>query len=206
MYKIVDAIIGRMLGRSAKNFVATDKICTRANMITVAGIIVTVFYIVQYTYGILLVLIPVIQSLILSTDVVDGIVADRRNEHSKLGKVLDPFRDRFFMFAAFVNLYVLFGDPVVSSVLVLVLTEAVIWTGGAFVYLCTGNIPSVHGVGKARAMVQGVAIVVISVQTYWLGVYYIPVIPLIWIMSGTSVLALMHYTFLFLRRIFRGGG
>ena len=133
------------------------------------------------------------------TDLLDGFVARRFEQVSQLGKILDPLADsvsRFTIFLAFlVRDYadvwaiacIFYRDSIVSTVRILAASQ--------------GVIVSARWSGKLKAVVQGVAIVVIlaaSALRQPLGLTESDVAatlsqPLMWFVAGVTLLSLFDY-------------
>jgi len=187
-------VVDRFSGRNAHSFTVHDKILTRPNMVTMAGIVLTTVYLAQYYYVFWLALIPVLYPLVVVTDGLDGYLADKLDENSKWGKIIDPIRDRYFTAVALGNFWVVLGHSVLAPIVVLIEAELFLAVEYHITYRITGVVPNAHWVGKARSAVQWVLGYVIVVQQYWLGEDYISPYLLIKIMAITSVVAFLHYT------------
>ena len=190
-------LVDRFTGRNAHAFEVRDRVMTRANMMTMSGIILTAFYLIQYCCGFWLFLIPVVCPLIAGTDGCDGFLADYYNEHSKWGKILDPLRDRFFTFVLLGNIWVIGGKIVLAPLLAIIGFELLIGFG-ALILSLVGDVPNVHCVGKIRAATQWMAGYLIIAQYYWVGYFFIPIAWLIWIMALASVLVYLFYAYRYL--------
>ncbi|MFA5831831.1 MAG: CDP-alcohol phosphatidyltransferase family protein [Candidatus Paceibacterota bacterium] len=190
-------LIDRFTGRNAHTFEVRDRIMTRANMMTMSGIVLTTFYLAQYYYGFWLMFIPVVCPLIAGTDGCDGFLADYYNEHSKWGKIMDPVRDRFFTFVLLGNIWVIGGKLVLAPLLAVIGFELLIGIG-ALILSFVGDVPNVHCVGKIRAAVQWTAGYLIIAQYYWLGFFFIPIAWLVWVMALASVFAYLFYSYRYL--------
>lgn len=77
---------------------------TLATLITSVGILATALYAFQYSSGFMLSFIPITVSLVLLSDALDGITARRLDQQTKLGELIDCFRDRFIMVAGAGNI------------------------------------------------------------------------------------------------------
>lgn len=163
-------------------------------MVTLLGIVLTTIYLGQYTLGILLFLIPVIYPLTPVTDGVDGFLADYYNEHSKWGKIVDPFRDRYFTFVALGNIFMIGGKIILLPLLMTLGFELLIWVGGLILY-AVGDVPNVHCIGKVRAAVHWAVGYIVIIQYYWIGTFYIPILWLMWIMAIASIAAYVFYVY-----------
>jgi len=192
--KFVVFLADRFTGRNAANFEVHDRILTRPNMVTVAGIILTTFYICQFVFGFWLAFAPIILVLAVSTDMVDGWLADRLNEHSVYGKMLDPLRDRYVTFAVLMNVYWLFGQTALLPIIVTIAADVAVLIPGWLIYRRTGKPAAVHLIGKVRAAIQWVGAFLIVAQAYWVSPEAnVPAIYLLWVIAGSSVTALLYY-------------
>jgi phosphatidylglycerophosphate synthase len=197
--KVWTFLVDRFSGRNAKNFEVRDRIMTRANMMTMLGIGLTTLYLSQYYYGFWLVFIPVICPLIVGTDGCDGFLADYYNEHSKWGKILDPFRDKYFTFVALGNIWIIGGNTVLVPIVVIVSLELMIALESLVMSL-NGETLEVHWIGKARSAIQWVAGYAILVQYYWIGHAFLSPFFLTCIMAGASAVAYCYYSIIFIDR------
>lgn len=186
-------LVDRFTGRNAKKFEAHDEIMTFPNMVTICGILWTFLYIVMYAFEICTYLIPVLVVLIVLTDMIDGWLADRFNQHSKYGKILDPVRDRIFTLALLGNILVIVGIVTLLPIVFLVMSELYLTLYYREEYRKTGKVPDVHWIGKARSALQWLLGFTIIVQYYWLGMIYISPMLLIMIMALASMFAFFHY-------------
>ena len=185
-------IVDRFSGRNAKNFEVRDRFMTRANMVTLTGILWTFLYVVLYAFGIAVKVIPILVVLIVLTDALDGYFADRFNEHSSYGKFMDPLRDRLFTLAMLGNIKIIGGAQTMIPVGVLIASEICLALYYRDVYLSTGKMLNVHWIGKARSAVQWLLGFGILVQFYWLGVAYVSPVLLVCVMSSASVIVYFH--------------
>lgn len=121
------------------------------NLITVLGLVGVVMY------GLLAVRAPenltpllTLAVLIILSDALDGLAADWLDQHSRLGKVIDPLRDRCF--AAVLLLHILVLHPVwwfAVPILLIVLTELMLaWT------FVQQKREEVHSLGKTKTVGQ----------------------------------------------------
>lgn len=141
----------------------------------------------------------VLLAIVGATDWVDGYVARALDQHSKLGKVLDPTVDRVFFFVALTSMIIVNAAPVVLLVAILVREAAV---GIAAVYLAARGLrtlrvswlgksatfgllialplllaASAHPDGEAAYRIAGWVIVIPSlVASYLSAVGYLPLL------------------------------
>ncbi len=191
-------LVDRFTGRNAKNFEVYNEVMTIPNLVTINGILLTLLYVVMYSFGLVISLIPVVVVLIVLTDALDGYCADRFNQHSQYGKVLDPLRDRLFTLALLGNIWLIAGNEVLLTMIVIVLLEINLALHYRRVFLSTGKIAEVHWLGKARSALQWLLGFGILIQFYWLGVTYISPASVVLVMFMASFAVNLN-TFVFRR-------
>lgn len=188
-------LVDRFSGRNTKNFQVREKIFTRANLLTFSGVLAVGFYIIQFTTETLTSWIPVTKIYVAATDVFDGALADYYNEHSRIGKAMDPWRDRLDAFAFLYNVWYLFGSAVAIPVFLIIFAEMIIFCEGLWLYASKKRIAEVHWIGKARMAVHQVCAFVTLAQVYWFEHFYIDVSNLLMVMVAASFTALLSYNF-----------
>jgi len=172
----------------------SDKIVTRANAVTALGVAATTFYIFQFWYGFLVVLIPVVILIAFKSDCWDGVLADKYNEHTKIGKKMDIFRDRYITVALLMNIWMIGDSRVCLPVLIVMGLETVLW-----MYSEGGNL-SVHIIEKARSTAHWIVGYLVIVQYYWIGSTFVSSFFLTWMMALLSIAAYFYYTPRYLKR------
>jgi phosphatidylglycerophosphate synthase len=195
MKKFGTFLCDRFSGRNAKNFKVQGKIFTRANLLTFSGILAVGFYIFQFTAGFFTAWIPVTKIFITATDMFDGWLADKYNEHSVIGKVMDPWRDRMSAGAVLLNMWQLFGAGVPIWFFAIIAVESIILIEGLFLSILQARVAEVHWVGKLRMVVHEACAFIILVQVYWLEHFYAHVSLLLGLMTLSSLAALVSYNF-----------
>jgi cardiolipin synthase len=174
-----------------------DEWLTVPNAITGLGILLTFFYVYQYIAELWVVLIPVTVILIALTDALDGFAARHLDQHSTVGKWLDPIRDKLLTFAVIGNI---FHEAVrldisgwfIVFALVVFLAEAIVLAEGAWRRL-HGMVLRVHVLGKARQAINLTAAAGIIVQLYWHD-FGVPFVALVGVMALASLTGLIVYT------------
>ncbi|MFH1783868.1 MAG: CDP-diacylglycerol--glycerol-3-phosphate 3-phosphatidyltransferase [bacterium] len=81
------------------------------------------------------------------TDVLDGFLARRSNQHSSLGRFLDPFADKLFLLSAFIVLSFMNRIPAWITAVVIV-RDVIIVIGWAIIFVISGRSvisPSIYG-------------------------------------------------------------
>ncbi|MBQ8178176.1 MAG: CDP-alcohol phosphatidyltransferase family protein [Clostridia bacterium] len=128
---------------------------------------------------------PIIGLIILavsaSSDLVDGWFARKFNQGTQLGEIIDPFADKFMQCSAILSL-VIIGFVHWAFILVLLLKEATMIVGGAFMAGDSKNIKANY-MGKAASFV----IVCAVIMSYFHPVFRDKVFYLDWILLGIGV-------------------
>ena len=96
-------------------------------------------------------------SLAVATDFLDGFLARRRNEVTRLGILLDPLADKLLTAAAFLSLVEM--NLVPAWVVMIILARELAVTGLRNVAAGRGVLIRASGLGKAKMVVQVVAII-----------------------------------------------
>lgn len=99
------------------------------------------------------------------TDIVDGYIARKYHQDTKIGAILDPLADKFLLMSAFICLYVAreismpVGIPL-WILLIVISRDAILLIGGAAVYLTRGSIDVVPSrLGRMTTFFQVIAII-----------------------------------------------
>jgi cardiolipin synthase (CMP-forming) len=98
---------------------------------------------------------------VVATDWVDGTIARRTGQVSELGKVLDPTADRLAIASGLIALMVRGAFPVWAGALILV-RDAVILSGGAYVLFTRRGRIEVRYIGKVATFCLMIAIPAVS--------------------------------------------
>ncbi len=128
------------------------------------------------------------------TDAIDGIIARRFNQKTRLGQYLDPIADKLLLSSCFVaqaaigtipwwvTIFVLLRDVmIIATALVVVLTTTV------------RNFPP-SGFGKANTVVQIVTLLTVLFNNVWPDLCPPAIVEiLIWLTAATTVLSSAHY-------------
>lgn len=190
---IITFLIDRFTGRNSGKYSVQDRVFTTPNLVTISGILLTWFYVFQVYAGFLLALVPITCVIICLSDALDGFLADRLNEHSKYGKLLDPVRDRLFTFALLWNVWYIAGNVVLFPIFIALFAESSILLRGAIIFRRTGKPSEVHAIGKVRTFVQWLATMGVVVQEYWFGSSFIDPLLFTWIVAVASIMAFCYY-------------
>lgn len=119
-----------------------------------------------------------------ATDGLDGYLARRRNEVTRLGVLLDPLADKLLISAALVSLVQL-GD-VSAAVTVLIIGREFAVTGLRLVAAAEGVVIPASGWGKAKTLAQIAAVVATLIG--------FPLAPhLMWFAAGVTVVSGVTY-------------
>ncbi len=174
---------------------------TVPNMITFGGLLLTGLYVIQYMLGVATYLIPVTVVLVGVSDLLDGFLARRLDQHTTLGKWMDPVRDKALTFALLGNVIhdvvLTSRDPLLIALIsIVVVAESIVFGLGAWRRLHGMEI-RVHVLGKARQALNLLAIGGIIIELYWieLGISF----PyLVGVMAVASMIGLVVYATRFL--------
>jgi len=85
------------------------------------------------------------------TDIIDGYIARKYNQITKLGRIIDPLADKMMQIAAFVCLTIAEIIPV-WVILILVAKEAILVGGGALVLKKVKDVPPSNKYGKLASL------------------------------------------------------
>ena len=171
---------------------------TIPNRITLAGFAAIGFYCYLFLTGSWIWAIPLLHVVILLSDLLDGLAADWLNQHSKLGRYLDPLRDRVHAIALYTNFVLMAADDmwfVLAAFAVAITAE--VWVS---VLAHRRLIDDVLSVGKARAGIYYLFGFVALVQMYWIGDEIIPLFVIACIMATASAMSAISYTLDYVRR------
>ena len=108
---------------------AHKHIITIPNLVTGLGVlgVVAYGYLAIHSPEDVWILLPIV-ILILASDMLDGVLADKLNQHSRIGKVLDTLRDRAF--TGVLLLHIVLLDPawqlILLAALVVILEGAIV--------------------------------------------------------------------------------
>lgn len=146
--------------------VVYKRVLTRANFCTAVGLMATAFYTLVFLTETMVWLILPFFILVVLSDLLDGLCASWYDEHTYVGSIIDPLRDRLFTFAVLGNVWFVSPNEVVNLLIGVVVFEL----GNAFLTLLTKK--EVHLIGKIRFLVHifcGLQFVLQSYsQSWWL--------------------------------------
>jgi CDP-diacylglycerol--glycerol-3-phosphate 3-phosphatidyltransferase len=117
------------------------------------------------------------------TDVLDGYLARLRNEVTRLGKLLDPIADKLLISAAFVSLVQLRLAP--AWIVVIILGREFAVSGLRLIAATEGFEIEVSGFGKYKMIAQvfAVGFLILSSETYMLGLGFLYLVMILAIVS-----------------------
>ena len=134
--------------------------------------------------------------LAAATDVIDGWLARRNNQITKLGRILDPMADKAMAFTVLLTITIA-GVVHWWAVLVLFAKEVVMGVGAMVLVRKRDDVFAAVEVGKTATAVFFVVCLVLTV---------FPAIPLLWsnlmlaIAVGLNVIALVYYLYLYFNK------
>ncbi|MBM4127022.1 MAG: CDP-alcohol phosphatidyltransferase family protein [Nitrospira sp.] len=128
------------------------------------------------------------------TDAVDGLLARRWNQQTRLGMLLDPLADKLLLTSAFLSLSMLHLVP--SWLVILVVSRDVILLLGTALAHVTGTqvdmTPTFWGKGTTLLQLTYVLLVVLLT---WLGLSLSMLTPLVAAMVGFTLTSGFHYIY-----------
>jgi CDP-diacylglycerol---glycerol-3-phosphate 3-phosphatidyltransferase len=119
------------------------------------------------------------------TDLLDGYIARRRGEITKLGRLLDPIADKLLVLSGLI-LLVQF-DRVLALVAILIIAREVAVTGVRAIAAAEGVVLEAETIGKWKMVMQVIAIVLLILEGSLLPLAW----PLHWLGTGLLYVALL---------------
>jgi cardiolipin synthase (CMP-forming) len=163
------------------------------NSLTILRILLIPVYIGFMTYGQFgLALL----SLLLAgvTDAIDGPIARRLNQRTKLGTFLDPLADKLLLTSGFISLSILHLVPSWLAILV-VSRDIILLLGTAVAHLTNSPIDITPTfLGKGTTLLQLTYVLLVVLMT-WRGQGVAPLSPLLLIMVTFTVGSGLHYLY-----------
>ncbi len=142
-------------------------IATRLTLvrILIIPVFIVVFYL-QYTWQVSFgyILAAVIFFIASITDVLDGHFARKMNQVSEMGKLLDPIADKLLISSAI--LLLVEARMVAAWVAIIIIGREFIISAFRMVSASRGNIIAARGLGKAKTVLQTIAIIFILIQDW----------------------------------------
>jgi cardiolipin synthase len=163
------------------------------NSLTILRILLVPVYIGFMTYG---AYGFALSALLVAglTDVIDGLIARRWNQQTKLGTFLDPLADKLLLISGFLSLSALHLIP--SWLVILVVSRDVILLLGTAVAHLTGSpidvTPTFWGKGTTALQLSYVLLVVFLT---WLGLGLSMLAPLLVAVVGFTLTSGLHYLY-----------
>ena len=166
----MQSFLAQRLHGTTTAYTTRNSVWTIPNLITGLGIIATVLYItaitVSTTHNAQTWWLPMLAACVILTDILDGVLADKLDQHSYIGKIIDPLRDRLLACALLLHVALLYPYfwMVISMVMVIAIEVRLAW----LVALSANT--EVHMVGKLRAGLQWMMLLGIIVLQTWFAV------------------------------------
>ncbi|MCI0532597.1 CDP-alcohol phosphatidyltransferase family protein [bacterium] len=167
------------------------KFLTIPNAITLAGIALIFVYVYCYTTEIYTSAIPLFVFAIGCSDMLDGYYARKRGEHTRIGKFLDPLRDKLFLFACLGNIIFIAGWS--SLVIAVIAMEAHVIALDFLRRACAMR-AKIHAIAKTRQMIMVLSVWLIVVQIYWTSIF-VPIYALLNIIALMSAIGAAYWSF-----------
>jgi cardiolipin synthase len=169
------------------------------NSLTLLRILLVPVFIECMTYGAygLALLVLVLAGL---TDAVDGVLARRWNQQTRLGMLLDPLADKLLLTSAFLSLSMLHLVP--SWLVIMVVSRDVILLLGTALAHVTGTQIDMTPTfwGKGTTLLQLCYVLMVVLLT-WLDLSLSMVTPLVAAMVGFTLTSGFHYIYRSYRHI-----
>lgn len=163
------------------------------NSLTILRILLIPVYIGCMTYGAYgLALVALLLAGL--TDAIDGLIARKWNQQTRLGMFLDPLADKLLLTSGFLSLGALHLIPLWVVILV-VSRDVILLLGTAVAHLTVTPIdvtPTIWGKGTTALQLSYVFLVVFLT---WLNVDLSVLIPLLVVMVGFTLTSGFHYLY-----------
>ena len=124
-----------------------DKVLTAPNVITLVRLLLLPLFVWLLFFTPYRIAALIVFAIAASTDWVDGQVARRTHQVSKLGKLFDPFVDRLLIAVGVVSVFLL-GDLPLWVLVFLIVRDCLLLAGGRYLLSTIGQVPPVVYVGK----------------------------------------------------------
>jgi CDP-diacylglycerol--glycerol-3-phosphate 3-phosphatidyltransferase len=138
--------------------------------------------------------------LAVLTDYLDGYLARRRNQVTKLGILLDPLADKLLTAAAFLSLVEL--DAVPAWMVMIIIGREFLVTGLRNVAAGRGVLIPASALGKGKMVAQVVAIFLLLLGRRY-QVLEAPALAALWVVVVLALVSAADYFRLFWREVFR---
>lgn len=163
------------------------------NSLTILRILLVPVYIGFMTYGAYGYALAILLTAGL-TDAIDGHLARKLNQRTRLGTLLDPLADKVLLTSSFISLAVLHLIP--SWLVILVVSRDLILLLGTAVAHVTSTQINVKPtfLGKGTTLLQ-LSYVLLVVLLTWRGLDPAMLTPLLMVMVGFTLASGLHYLF-----------
>ncbi len=163
------------------------------NSLTILRILLIPVYIGFITYGQFGLALASLLAAGL-TDAIDGPIARRLDQRTKLGTILDPLADKLLLTSGFISLSILHLVPVWLVILV-VSRDIILLLGTAVAHLTNSPIDITPTfLGKGTTLLQ-LAYVLLVVLLTWQGLGLSVLAPLLVVMVAFTLLSGLHYLY-----------
>ncbi|MBQ1250936.1 MAG: CDP-alcohol phosphatidyltransferase family protein [Clostridia bacterium] len=125
------------------------------------------------------------------TDIVDGYIARKYNQITKLGRILDPLADKFMVWSALISLSVVKIVPRIVTILYFI-KEVLMGIGGLLVWRRTKDMPPSHPLGKASTLLFFISITV--------SILFDLPRTVVYLLFGTALLLMVVTVLFYIRR------
>lgn len=164
---------------------AGKEIYTIPNLITFMGIILIIVYIFQIYLGLFLFLAPITMVLVGTTDLFDGLIARKLNQHTKIGKILDFLRDKILI-AGLCFSVIWLNEDVFLPIILWVSCE-IILLGRDIICFKKENM-QIHSFSKARQAVTLLSVETILIQQFWISFFFFSLNFLLWAIAVITII------------------
>jgi len=146
-----------------------------ANKVTIFRILAVPFFIASVLYynpqrDVLRFVSLGIFLLAIASDAIDGYIARKQKQETKVGSILDPVADKLLLIGAFICLYVIDGFPngirfPLWVVLIVISRDVIILIGSMLIYMVHGNMEILPTKwGKVTTFFQMLSVIGILIQ------------------------------------------
>jgi CDP-diacylglycerol---glycerol-3-phosphate 3-phosphatidyltransferase len=139
----------------------------------------------------------VVFALGVSTDYLDGYLARRRNQVTKLGILLDPIADKLLTAAAFIALVEMKAVP--AWMVMIIIGRDMVVTGLRNIAASREFLMPASWLGKGKMVIQVIAIFLLLSAQRW-PILRLPGIVVLWLAVVVAVVSAMDYIRTFWRR------
>jgi CDP-diacylglycerol---glycerol-3-phosphate 3-phosphatidyltransferase len=128
--------------------------------------------------------------LAVLTDYLDGYLARRRNQVTRLGILLDPLADKLLTASAFISLVEL--DAVPAWMVMIILGREFVITGLRNVAAARGLLMPASVLGKGKMVSQVVAIFLLLFSLHW-PLLKVPALAALWVVVALALISALDY-------------